>query len=126
MARALKLLRRQIESIVGRDDFRAIRQLEDLFRDVADTTLVLRSVTAAASVNAADDVVLADGTFNVTLPLAANSIGRPISIKNVGTGVVTIVGTGTDTIDGVASYVLAVPYQSVTVVGASSGVWVIL
>ena len=126
MARALKLLRRQIESIVGRDDFRAIRQLEDLFRDVADTTLVVREVTAAASVNAADDVVLADGTFDVTLPLAANSIGRPISIKNVGTGVVTIVGTGTDTIDGVVSYVLAVPNQSATVVGVSAGVWVIL
>jgi len=126
MARALKLLRRQIESIVGRDDFRAIRQLEDLFRDVADTTLVLREVTAAASVNTADDVVLADGTFDVTLPLAANAVGRPVTVVNVGTGVITVVVSGTDVINGASSYVLAVPDESVTVVGRSSGRWVVV
>lgn len=126
MARALKLLRRQIEGIVGRDDFRAIRQLEDLLRDVASTALVVRSVTAAADVIASDDVVLADGTFSVTLPLAANNNGRPITIKNVGVGVVTVAASGSDTIDGASSYVLAVPYQSVTIVGATSGAWVIL
>jgi hypothetical protein len=126
MARALKLLRRQIEGIVGSGDFRAIRQLEDLLRDVADTSLVLRSVTAAAAVNSSDDVVLADGTFDVTLPLAANSIGRPITIKNTGTGVITVVGSSTDTIDGAASYALVIANESVTVVGVSAGVWVIL
>lgn len=126
MARALKLLRRQIESIVGTNDFRAIRQLEDLLRDVADTSLVVTSVTAAATVGSADDLVLASGTFDVTLPLAANSVGRPITVKNTGAGVVTVVGAGSDTIDGAASYALAIANESVTVVGAASGVWVIV
>lgn len=126
-ARPLKILRKQLESIVGPGDFRAIKQLEDLLRDVQQTsTLSVRSVTAAAAVLNDDDVVLATGTFNVTLPVADNSVGRMITVKNLGAGTVTVVPTGSDTIDGAASYPLALAYESVTVVGAGGGAWVIV
>lgn len=126
-ARPLKILRKQLEAIVGPGDFRAIKQLEDLLRDVQQTsTLSVRSVTAAAAVLNDDDVVLATGTFNVTLPVAGNSVGRMITVKNLGAGTVTVVPTGSDTIDGAASYPLALTYESVTVVGAGGGAWVIV
>jgi hypothetical protein len=126
-ARPLKILRKQLEAIVGPGDFRAIKQLEDLLRDVQQSsTLSVRSVTAAAAVLNDDDVVLASGTFSVTLPVANNSVGRMITVKNIGVGTVTVVATGSDTIDGAASYPLSLAYESVTVVGAGGGAWVIV
>lgn len=123
MARALKLLRKQIQDIVGSEDFRAVKQLEDLFRRVADTSLVVRSVTASTSVNDTDDLIVADGTLTVTLPAASAFVGRVVTVKNAGAGTVTV--SATDLIDGASTYPLALTYESVTV--ASTGAtWVIV
>lgn len=124
-ARPLKILRKQLESIVGPGDFRAIKQLEDLLRDVASGSLVMRSMSSSGVVIDSDDVVIADGTITVTLPLAGNSVGRPITIKNVGVGVVTVAASGSDLIDASTTYALTVPYESVTVIGGRAGLWVI-
>lgn len=126
MARTLKLLRKQIEAIVGPGDFRAVKQLEDLLRDVASGSLVMRSVTTSGPVLDSDDVIVADGTVTVTLPLAGNSVGRPITVKNVGAGTVTVSATGGDLIDGAATYPLVLAFESVSVVGAAAGQWVIV
>lgn len=123
MARALKLLRKQIQDIVGPEDFRAVKQLEDLFRRVADTSLVVRSVTSTTTVNDTDDLIVADGTLTVTLPPASAFVGRVVTVKNAGAGTVTV--STTDLIDGAATYPMPVANQSVTV--ASTGAtWVIL
>jgi hypothetical protein len=60
-------------------------------------------VTAAYTVAASDDVVFADGTFTVTLPTAVAQPGRQITIKNTGTGTITVGRTSAQTIDGAAS-----------------------
>lgn len=66
------------------------------------------SVTTAYTA-ANGNIVLANGTFSVTLPAAA--VGVQITVKNTGTGVITIVGT----VDASTTTTLS-PLQSITVV----------
>lgn len=54
------------------------------------------------------------GTFTVTLPTAAGITGRQYVIKNTGTGVITLDGAGSETIDDVATKTLY-QYESLTV-----------
>lgn len=78
----------------------------------------ITSVSSAYSVLIEDELILANGTFNVTLPAAAdaydstNGVGRQFTIKNIGSGTVTVVGT----IDGEANQALASQYTDITVV----------
>ena len=126
MARGLKLSRDQLRAIC-RDDAQAIRQFERLFAVVDALGLpVVRSVSTSGAVADADDVIVATGTITITLPLAAQSVGRTLVVKNTGAGTVTVAAAGSDTIDGAASFPMATPNQSVTVVGAASGQWVIV
>jgi hypothetical protein len=69
--------------------------------------------TGAGVTAAAGQLVLANGTFNVTLPAATS--GAVVDVKNVGTGVITV-APASGTLDGAANYSLSVQYQSVTVV----------
>jgi hypothetical protein len=67
-----------------------------------------------------ESFVFADATtaaFAVTLPLAANFVGKPITIKkiDVSTNAVTVTPTGGDTIDGAANVPLATQYAKVTI-----------
>lgn len=67
-----------------------------------------------------DSLVLASGTVNVTLPsfVAGGNgayVGRRYTIKNVGTGTVTVLPP-TGTIDGGASFAMTVQYSSIDVV----------
>ena len=55
------------------------------------------------------------GTFTFTLPSAVGLAGKSFTIKNSGTGVSTIDGDGTETIDGSLDVQLT-QYQSITVV----------
>ena len=126
MARGLKLSRDQLRAIC-RDDAQAIRQFERLFAVVDALGLpVVRAVSTSGAVADADDVIVATGTITITLPLAAQSVGRMLVVKNTGAGTVTVAASGSDTIDGAASFPMATPNQSVTVVGAASGQWVIV
>lgn len=52
-----------------------------------------------------DVVVVADGTFTVTLPAASSVFGKRTTVKNAGVGTITVGRTGGDTIDGAASNV---------------------
>ena len=61
-------------------------------------------------------------TFTVTLP-AATGAGQ-VSIKNMGTGTITVGRTGSDTIDGSASdYTLDVQYSAITLISNGSNGW---
>lgn len=51
-------------------------------------------------------------TFTVTLPTAVGIAGKQYCVKNSGTGVITIATTSAQTIDGTASKVLSVQYES--------------
>jgi hypothetical protein len=62
-------------------------------------------------------------TFTVTLPAASGASGQ-VSIKNMGTGTITVGRTGGDTIDGVASdYTLSIQYSAITLISNGSNGW---
>ena len=63
------------------------------------TSLDITSVTADYEITAADEYIRCDGTFEVTLPATTGS-GDVYFIANVGTGTITPVVTGSDTING--------------------------
>lgn len=68
------------------------------------------------------DIILANGTFTVTLPSpAADDL---IDIKNIGTGTVTI-GGGGNTIDGDATIYLYSQYESVSLISDGSDWWIL-
>lgn len=48
------------------------------------------SKTTTYTVTLADDIVFCNGTFTVTLPAVATTTGKPITIKNTGSGTITI------------------------------------
>jgi hypothetical protein len=126
MARGLKLSRDQLRAIC-RDDAQAIRQFERLFAVVDALGLpVVRAVSTSSTVADADDVIVATGTITITLPLASQSVGRTLVIKNAGVGTVTVAAAGSDLIDGAATFPMALANESVTVVGAAAGQWVIV
>jgi hypothetical protein len=64
-----------------------------------------------------DDYVIdcTSGTFTVTLPASGARTGRILIIKNSGAGTITVDGNGAETIDGAATYSLAVQYATVQI-----------
>ena len=90
------------------------------------TTLPFTNKTGAYVVDNEDCVVnCTANTFTVTLPTAVGIEGQYFIIKNSGTGVITIDGDGSETIDGAANKVLAVQYESLTVVSNGAN-WVVV
>lgn len=92
----------------------------------ATTTLPFTNKTANYTVDNADCIInCTSGTFTVTLPTAVGIEGQYFVVKNSGTGVITIDGNVAETIDGSANKILAVQYESMTVV--SNGVnWAVV
>jgi hypothetical protein len=73
--------------------------------------------TSTYSIISTDSVVeCTSGTFTVTLPTAIGVTGKQYSIKNSGTGVITVATTSAQTIDGGSTATLQVRYVSITVV----------
>ena len=64
------------------------------------------------------------GAITVTLMAIAGNSGRELSIKNIGTGTLTVETNAAETIDGSANVALA-QYESIRVVAGSSG-WFIM
>jgi hypothetical protein len=65
-----------------------------------------------------DDYVIdcTSGTFTVTLPASSGRTGRILIIKNSGAGTITVDGNGAETIDGAATYSLAVQYATIQII----------
>ena len=60
-------------------------------------------------------------TFTVTLPTAAGIQGQIFTVKNSGTGVITVAAAGGEFIDGVATQLLTVRYQSISMISTNTG-----
>jgi hypothetical protein len=73
------------------------------------------SIDSAYSATDLDSTILADGTLTITLPEADTVEGKHLSIKNVGTGTITIDGAGSETIDGATTLGLSSQYDSVII-----------
>ena len=84
--------------------------------------------SAAYSLTATDDVIDVTGatTANMTLPTSVSRGGKKYTIKNSGTGVVTILTTSSQTIDGATSYVLPANNSAVTLVSDNGSNWKII
>ena len=90
------------------------------------TTRTLVSKTANYTLTSDDDVVnCTSGTFTLTLPTAVGISGRKYTLKNSGTGVITIGTTSSQTIDGVTTQTLGTQYMSMDVVSNGSN-WIIV
>lgn len=92
----------------------------------ASTTFPFTNKSGAYVIDNTDCVInCTANTFTVTLPTAVGVEGQFFIVKNSGTGIVTVDGDGSETIDGQANKKLAVQYESITVV--SNGVnWVVV
>lgn len=71
--------------------------------------------TSAGSASSTDYVYLASGTINITLPTAVGNQNL-YTIKNVGTGVITVDTTSSQTIDGSLTAPIIVQYLSLTII----------
>jgi hypothetical protein len=60
-----------------------------------------------------DKLILASGTFTITLPAVAAAAGVEMTIQNIGTGTITIEGAGAETINGEANKILYIQYGAV-------------
>jgi hypothetical protein len=86
------------------------------FADLANKT-----ETSAYTITSADGVIFCDGMFTVTLPAATG--GRDLYlVMNIGSGTITIVGDGSDTINGATSITLA-QYDKYVFYDALANAW---
>jgi len=82
------------------------------------TTRSINSIsvdTAAGNTSGTDYVYLVIGTTTLTLPTAVGN-SNLYTIKNVGTGIVTVATTGGETIDGATTQVMPVQFTSIDVI----------
>lgn len=79
--------------------------------------LVTTAQTTTATIAITDDVTIDSGTAShtLTLPTAVGNDGAVLTVKKTGaTGVITVDGDGTETIDGALNLTLTYQYESAT------------
>lgn len=109
-------------------DYAKVGQFNELYVDtypVLTSKENIKSVTTAYTATVNDRVILGNGTFSITLPLASRASGITYTIKNIGTGTVTIDGNGSETIDGATTKVLSSQYAVATIVSNGTA-WYVL
>lgn len=83
----------------------------------SSSTIPFTSKTGAYTIDNTDCMVdCTAGTFTVTLPTAVGLEGKYFIVKNSGIGIITIDAYGSETIDGVLNKILAVQYESLTMI----------
>jgi hypothetical protein len=60
--------------------------------------------------------VLCTNTITITLYAASGNSGKVVTVKNNGTGLVTIDGNASETIDGALTKIISTPYEALTLV----------
>lgn len=85
------------------------------------------TITENTALNQTNSLVISNSSsaITITLPTVASSSGLVLSIKNINTGIVTIDGNGTETIEGVTTIRLENIYDSV-IIGCNGSAWFIL
>jgi hypothetical protein len=92
----------------------------------SSTTLPFTNRTSTYTIDNTDCVVnCTSGTFTVTLPTAVGVEGQYFVVKNSGTGVITVDGNGTETIDGALTQVMSVQYMSMTLISNGAN-WLVI
>lgn len=96
----------------------------------SNPTLATSTKTTSYTIGASDTVILADATSNsvtITLPLASGLAGYRFYIKRIDNSVnsCTVARSGSDTIDGMASFTIDQQYTAIMLVSNGSA-WYIL
>ena len=84
----------------------------------------IRTSSTSTLVAANDSIIIVSSPGSVTLPRAYTSKGRQLRIKNASRGIVMILPSAGDTIDGATSFPLYLPYETATVVSNGVAWWV--
>lgn len=85
------------------------------------TSYGVRSLSANGTATPDDDLLICNGTFTVTLE-AVSTFERPLTIKNIGTGIIAV--TGPQTIDGSAAISITNQYDAITLYpDTAAGAW---
>jgi len=99
---------------VAQSDLQTLLDAAGLFNTV--------NPTATYQMLATDGHIRADGTFIVTLiPATAALIGLGVLITNIGAGVITVASSGSDTINGAATTIIATGARYAFIIGAAGG-----
>lgn len=81
------------------------------------TRLYARSISALATVQDYDDIIICGGTtYTLTLPTAVGQSGRVLYIKRNSSGTITVDGAGSETIDGDLTQTLTITLESMILV----------
>ncbi len=94
------------------------RSESQIFYDLAKDELVIGDEHYVVLCNSTTD-------FTVTLPSASRNTGRVFHIKNISTNIVTVDGSGSETIDDGLTAVIEQQYESIKIVSDGSN-WHIL
>lgn len=101
----------------------------DIFRDTSSggggiTSMQITEVATTYTVVVPDDIVIATGTFTVSLPPLSTAL-KSVTIKStIGGGTITLDGDGSETIDGALTQ--AITSGTSITVAPSSTEWVII
>lgn len=79
-----------------------------------------REINSDTSLTISDNYIFANGTVNVTLIYATGNIGKPFTIYNIGTGIVTVLPRESDTINGYANMIMQFRNSSFSVTSTGS------
>ena len=80
-----------------------------------ETKSQVTTVTAEYTIVLSDVFILCNGTFTVYLPQASTASGQKFYIKNIGTGIITVDGYNTETIDDATTATLESKYEAINV-----------
>jgi len=88
----------------------------DLSVGIPQTILSKSANYTVTTADGAHATVLMNGTFTVTFYTASGNTGRTITVKNIGTGAVTLDPYSSETLDGAATMILGAKYQAITAI----------
>jgi len=81
----------------------------------------IRYVSNNDNINNTDNVIIASNTITLSLPNATGINGRKYVVKNVGNGVITVVGSSGQLIDGYPNLIITGAYSALTLLSNNSG-----
>jgi len=88
--------------------------------------LSYRGITALRTLDGSDELVnCTSGTYTVTLPTAVGFTGQ-YTVKNSGTGIITLATTSSQTIDGYASATLVLNQYDSYTLRSNNANWIII
>jgi hypothetical protein len=96
---------------------------QDAVQTLLDAAAVfdVKTKTSTYIALSSDEYIRCNGTFTVTLPPATGS-GMGLALKNIGTGIITVAGDGSDKING-SSVIYMYENEHIALIDAAAAEW---